>query len=77
MRARVSYEEDLMCVIGWSPKGIDYGVPKGMPVALVVMYIVPDNQRNHYLREVSILAKALEIHPDLEKLHKAAMVVLI
>ena len=70
--ARVSYEEDLMCVIGWSPKGIDYGAPDSMPVVLVAMYIVPDNQRNHYLREVSILAKALETHPDLEKLHKAA-----
>lgn len=69
--ARVSYEEDLMCVIGWSPKGIDYGAPDDIPVALVVMYMVPDNQRNHYLREVSMLAKALETHPDLEKLRKA------
>ncbi len=69
--ARVSYEEDLMCVIGWSPTGIDYGAADDVPVALVVMYIVPDNQRNHYLREVSMLAKALETHPDLEKLRKA------
>ena len=69
--ARVSYEEDLMCVIGWSPAGIDYGATDGMSVALVVMYMVPDNQRNHYLREVSMLAKALETHPDLDKLHEA------
>lgn len=69
--ARVPYEEDLMCVIGWSPTGIDYGASDCTPVALVVMYMVPDNQRNHYLREVSMLAKALETHPDLEKLHKA------
>ena len=68
--ARVSYEEDLMCVIGWSPKGLDYGALDGTPVSIVVMYMVPDNQRNHYLREVSILAKTLETHPDLEKLHK-------
>ncbi|MCA1951386.1 MAG: PTS sugar transporter subunit IIA, partial [Treponema sp.] len=23
--ARLEFEEDLMCVIGWSPTGIDYG----------------------------------------------------
>jgi mannitol/fructose-specific phosphotransferase system IIA component (Ntr-type) len=69
--ARLSYEEDLMCVIGWSPKGIDYGAPDGIPVSIVVMYMVPDNQRNHYLREVSILAKTLEAHPGLEKLCQA------
>ena len=69
--ARLSYEEDLMCVIGWSPRGFDYGAPDGIPVTIVVMYMVPDNQRSHYLREVSILAKTLETHPDLEKLHQA------
>ena len=69
--ARVPYDEDLMCVIGWSPKGIDYGAPDGKPVSLVVMYLVPDNQRNHYLREISILAKALETYPGLEKLREA------
>ncbi len=69
--ARLSYEEDLMCVIGWSPKGIDYGSTDGIPVSLVVMYMVPDNQRNHYLREVSILAKTIESHPGLNKLRQA------
>ena len=69
--SRVPYDEDLMCVMGWSPKGIDYGAKDGMPVKLVVMYQVPDNQRNHYLREVSMLAKAIETYPDLDKLHNA------
>ena len=68
---RVPYDEDLMCVMGWSPKGIDYGAPDGKPVALVIMYLVPDNQRNHYLREVSMLAKAIESYPGLEKLSEA------
>ena len=49
--ARVPLDEDLMCVIGWSPMGINYGAPDGKPVSLVVMYLVPDNQRNHYLRD--------------------------
>jgi len=69
--ARVPYEEDLKCVVGWSPAGIEYGAPDGRPVSLVVMYVVPENQRNHYLREISMLAKAIETYPDLEKLHNA------
>lgn len=70
--ARVPFEEDLMCVVGWSPTGIDYGAPDGMPVSIIVMYLVPSNQRNHYLREVSILAKALSSYPGTEKLRAAA-----
>jgi Phosphotransferase system mannitol/fructose-specific IIA domain (Ntr-type) len=58
--ARVDFDEDLVCVIGWSPHGIDYGAPDGQPVYLIIMYLVPSNQRNHYLREISILAKALK-----------------
>ncbi len=57
--------------MGWSPKGIDYGAPDGKLVKLVVMYLVPDNQRNHYLREISMLAKAIETYPGLEKLTEA------
>ncbi|HOV89114.1 MAG TPA: PTS sugar transporter subunit IIA [Syntrophorhabdaceae bacterium] len=66
--ARVPYDEDLMCVVGWSPTGIDYGAADGKPVSLIVMYLVPDNQRNHYLKEISILAKALQSYPELEKI---------
>jgi len=69
--ARVPFDEDLMCVIGWSPAGIDYGAPDGAPVALVVMYLVPENQRNYYLREISLLAKALESYPGHDRLREA------
>lgn len=68
LHARVPFEEDLMCVVGWSPKGIDYGAPDGILVSIIVMYLVPSNQRNHYLREVSILARALTAYPGIEKL---------
>jgi nitrogen PTS system EIIA component len=61
--ARVPFEEDLICVVGWSPQGINYGAPDGIPVSIIAMYLVPENQRNHYLREVSILAKALAVYP--------------
>jgi len=66
--ARVGFEEDLMCVIGWSPSGIDYGALDGKPVSIIIMYIVPSNQRNHYLREISTLVKAIQSSPDPEKL---------
>ncbi len=69
--ARTSYDDDLLCVVGWSPTGIDYGSPDGIPVSIVAMYLVPDNQRNHYLREVSMLAKALKAYNGLDKLRSA------
>jgi len=69
--ARVSFNEDLICVVGWSPTGIDYGAPDGLPVRIIAMYLVPENQRSNYLREVSLLAKALAIYPGLERLNEA------
>jgi nitrogen PTS system EIIA component len=69
--ARVAFEEDLVCALGWSPTGIDYGAPDGMPISMIAMYLVPSNQRNHYLREVSLLAKALDAYADSGKLSSA------
>ena len=67
----VPFEEDLLCVVGWSPTGIDYGAPDGIPVSIIAMYLVPANQRNHYLREVSMLAKALNAYHGPDKLRSA------
>lgn len=69
--ARVPYDEDLICSIGWSPKGIDYGAPDNLPVHIVIMYLVPDNQRNHYLKEISVLAKALQSSNNLDVIRTA------
>ncbi|HEX2867458.1 MAG TPA: PTS sugar transporter subunit IIA [Ignavibacteriales bacterium] len=69
--ARVQFDDDLICSIGWSPSGIDYGAPDNKPVHIVIMYLVPENQRNHYLKEVSTLAKALmSINSDTESLSR-------
>ncbi|MCX7625362.1 MAG: PTS sugar transporter subunit IIA [Candidatus Sumerlaeaceae bacterium] len=68
--ARVPFEGDLMCVIGWSPEGIDYGAPDGKPVVVAIMYLVPENQRSYYLREISLLAKALATYPGLDRLQE-------
>jgi hypothetical protein len=36
------------------------------------MYLVPDNQRNHYLKEISILARALQNNNNLDTIRNAA-----
>lgn len=69
--ARVPYEGDLMCVIGWSPGGIDYQSFDGKPVSIIVMHVVPDNQRSRYLKEISILAKALSVYAEVDKVRSA------
>jgi len=56
---RASGEGELFCAVGWSPAGIDYGAPDGKKVHLVVMYYIPDSQKNVYLKEVSGLAGAI------------------
>jgi mannitol/fructose-specific phosphotransferase system IIA component (Ntr-type) len=66
--ARTSRIGELVCSVGWSPKGIDYGAPDGAPVHLMVMYFVPDVQKNAYLKEISSLAKAIMTQPALQDL---------
>ncbi len=56
---RTQQEGDLLCAIGWSPKGIDYGSVDGQKVQLIIMYYIPDSQRNVYLKELSSFAKTV------------------
>lgn len=66
--ARSDSDGELLCSVGWSPEGIDYGSPDGKPVHLVVLYFVPDGQKNSYLKEISSLAKAIQILPSMQVL---------
>ena len=66
--ARSSADGELLCAIGWSPKGIDYGSPDSAPVHLMVMFFVPDAQKNAYLKEISSLAKAIQTVPSMQDL---------
>jgi nitrogen PTS system EIIA component len=68
---RVPGEGELLCAIGWSPAGIDYGGPDGVPVRIVVMHCIPDSQKSAYLREISGLAKAIRQNPALGELSGA------
>jgi nitrogen PTS system EIIA component len=63
---RVPSQGELLCAVGWSPQGIEYGAPDGKRVHLVVMYYVPDPQRNAYLKEISGLAKAVSANDSIE-----------
>jgi PTS system nitrogen regulatory IIA component len=65
--APVDFEGALTCVVGWSPTPIDYGAPNGKMISLIAMYLVPSNQRNHYLRQISIMAKVLQAVPGAQK----------
>jgi len=66
--ARARHDGELTCAVGWSPMGIDYGSPDGTPVHLMVMYFVPESQKNAYLKEISSLAKAIQTQPALQNL---------
>ena len=68
---RMAGEGELLCAIGWSPSGIDYGGPDASPVRIVVMHYIPDSQKNTYLREISGLAKAIQKNPALGELSNA------
>lgn len=70
--ARMGGEGELLCAIGWSPSGIEYGASDGRPVHMVIMYLVPENQKNVYLKEISILAKALRANTGFQDIPSAA-----
>ncbi len=56
---RASGNGELVCAVGWSPVGIDYGAIDGKKVHLILMYYIPDSQKNIYLKEISLLAAAV------------------
>lgn len=68
---RVDLEGELFSVLGWSPSGIDYGSADGEKVHLLVMYYIPNNQRTVYLKELSVLAKAIQNGKGIENIKKA------
>lgn len=73
--ARVDLEGDLVCAVGWSPNGIQYGNADDWSVHLILMYCVPESASRFYLTEMASIAKAVEkdktiyelaVLPDLE-----------
>jgi len=70
--ARSPVHGEMVCSLGWSPAGIDYGAPDGDPVRMVVMYFVPESQKNSYLKEISSLARAIQSQPEMRDLKALA-----
>lgn len=68
--ATSKHSGELHCAVGWCPAGINYPAPDGRLVHLVVMYYVPDTQRHAYLKEISLLAKAINANEDLQRLQE-------
>jgi mannitol/fructose-specific phosphotransferase system IIA component (Ntr-type) len=68
---RVSGSGDLLCAVGWSPAGIDYGSTDAKKVHLVAMYFIPDAQKHEYLKEISALAETVKKAGDIQAIAKA------
>ena len=68
---RVGGTGELLCSVGWSPTGIDYGATDGKKVHLVAMYFIPDVQKNAYLKEISGLADAVKKAGSIQAIAKA------
>jgi len=66
--ARTPRGGEVVCSVGWNPAGIDYGSADGQPVHILVMYFIPETQKNAYLKEISFLAKAIQTQPALQDL---------
>ena len=66
--ARTSRDGEVVCSVGWSPTGIDYGSADNQPVHILVMYFIPETQKNAYLKEISFLAKAIQTQAGLQDL---------
>jgi nitrogen PTS system EIIA component len=70
--ARTPDEGEMLCAVGWSPAGIAYGNADGTPVRMMLLYYVPDSQRNTYLKEISGLARFLEGNAAARDISQAA-----
>jgi PTS system nitrogen regulatory IIA component len=68
---RVPGNGDLLSAVGWSPAGIDYAAKDGKKVHLVVMYYIPESQKNTYLKEVSSLVRAVRPEGEIQSIAKA------
>lgn len=64
-------EGALVCAVGWSPGGIEYGSPDDKPVHLIVMHYVPDVQKNVYLKEISGLVQVIKKNEGKKEVEKA------
>lgn len=70
--ARTAEEGPLLAAIGWSPQGVAYDSADGSSVRLILLYYIPDAQRNAYLKEISALARVLQNNEKFRDVAQAA-----
>lgn len=51
---------ELVCAVGWSREGIDYGACNGQPVHMLIMYRIPESKRSAYLEEMAAISRAIK-----------------
>ncbi len=69
---RTDGEGELLCSLGWSPQGIEYGSSDGKKVHLVAMYYIPVSQKGAYLKEVSSLVASVRREGWIQEIANAA-----
>lgn len=74
---RASGGGELLCAVGWTPQGIDYGASDGKKVHLVVMYYIPEAQKNVYLKEISSLAGAIRREDGIQAIAAASDIAMV
>jgi mannitol/fructose-specific phosphotransferase system IIA component (Ntr-type) len=51
---------ELVCAVGWSKEGLDYGACNGQPVHMLIMYRIPESRRSAYLDEMAAISRAIK-----------------
>lgn len=63
--ARVAYEGDIICALGYSHEGIIYNETTKDTAKLIILFIIPKNKSNEYL---NLMAKLIKFLMKYEKL---------
>jgi len=62
---RTRDEGELLCAVGWHPSGIYYGNTDGQPVRIILLYYIPEAQKDSYLKELSAIARHINATQEL------------
>ena len=65
--ARALHGDELVCSVGWSPAGIDYGAPDNEPVHSWSCITCRMRRRTPTSRKFRLLAKAIQTQPALQR----------
>ncbi|TGK12222.1 PTS sugar transporter subunit IIA [Leptospira fluminis] len=64
----VNLVEELKCVMGLSPGGIDFDAIDHLPVHIFILLIVPKSKFQEHIKTLAQIAKTLNVKDDREKL---------